>query len=229
MARYGFLIEEARGNDMDRTADNSRLVLVVALIAGASYLLPVIMGLSGGVFVAWKGAGVALLALYAALHAKDREGWMIASVLALGALGDVLIEVRLEAAAAAFLVGHIIAIALYRRHMRAALTSSQKALALVVVPLTCVIAWSLTADAMVLFYSLFLSVMAATAWTSSFPRYRVGIGAMMFVASDLLIFARMEALAEAPWIGAAIWGLYFGGQALIAIGVVTALQLKPKK
>ncbi len=208
---------------MDDSA-KSRLVLIAAMVAGASFLVPVILGLSGGLVTAWKGACVAMLAVYAALNAKDRDGWMITAVLAFGALGDVLFEYALEAGAAAFLVGHLIAIALYKRHARPALTGSQKALALVIVPLTLIIAWGLTRDVMVLFYSLFLSVMAATAWTSSFPRYRVGTGAMMFVASDLLIFARMDALAGMPGIGVAIWGLYFGGQALIAVGVVGALR-----
>jgi uncharacterized membrane protein YhhN len=211
---------------MDGASDKSRLVLIAAFIAGVSYLYPVVAGLSGGVYTAWKGSAVALLAVYAALNAKDRDGWMIAAVLAFGALGDVLIEYALEAGAAAFLVGHLVAIGFYRRNERAAQTGSQKALALAVVPLTALIAWSLTQDLLVVFYSLFLSVMAACAWTSSFPRYRVGIGAMMFVASDLLIFARMEALAGASWIGVAIWGLYFGGQALIAMGGVGALRLR---
>jgi len=40
-------------------------------------------------------------------------------------------------------------------------------------------------------YSLGLALMAATAWTSRFPRFRVGIGAVMFLVSDLLIFGRM--------------------------------------
>ena len=34
-----------------------------------------------------------------------------------------------------------------------------------------------------------VAIMAATAWVSRFPRYRTGIGAMAFLASDLLIFA----------------------------------------
>jgi uncharacterized membrane protein YhhN len=33
--------------------------------------------------------------------------------------------------------------------------------------------------------------MAAAAWSSRFPRYRVGAGAVLFVISDWLIFSRM--------------------------------------
>jgi len=67
--------------------------------------------------------------------------------------------------------------------------------------------------------------MAASAWLSRFPRRQVALGAAMFVASDLLIFARMGPLAGvAPgWVGFAVWGLYFAGQALVCVGVVRAL------
>ena len=209
--------------------NTSRWILIAAIGAGVTYLYPVISGLEGLAYTAWKGAGVALLAVYAALNAKNRSGWMITAVLAFGALGDVLIEYALEAGAAAFLVGHLIAIALYRRHVRSVLTGSQKALALAIVPLTLIITWSLAHDVTVLFYSLFLSVMAATAWTSGFPRYRVGTGAMMFVVSDLLIFARMDVLAGMPGIDVAIWVLYFGGQVLIAASVVGALRQRHQR
>ena len=73
-------------------------------------------------------------------------------------------------------------------------------------------------------YTAFVASMAAAAWISRFPRYRTGIGAMMFLASDLLIFARMGPLAGDVWVGFAIWGLYFGGQFLIAIGVTRTLE-----
>ena len=69
----------------------------------------------------------------------------------------------------------------------------------------------------------FVAAMAAAAWTSRFPRYRTGIGAMMFLASDLFIFAgEGEVLPKdvTMWL---VWPLYFAGQALIAWGVVRTL------
>ncbi len=42
----------------------------------------------------------------------------------------------------------------------------------------------------------------------------------MFVASDLLIFARLGPLATSPLPGLLIWPLYYFGQFLICIGVV---------
>ena len=68
--------------------------------------------------------------------------------------------------------------------------------------------------------------MVAMAWTSRFPRYYTGLGAVAFLASDLLIFA-----GEGAWAGSLvplllIWPLYFGGQAMIVWGVVCNLDAK---
>jgi uncharacterized membrane protein YhhN len=66
--------------------------------------------------------------------------------------------------------------------------------------------------------------MAASAWISRFPRYLTGIGAMMFLGSDLLIFARLGPLAGSALPGLLIWPLYFAGQVLIAWGVTQTLK-----
>lgn len=175
-----------------------------------------------------KGAGVGLLAVYAALVARSRDGWLLCLVMALGALGDVLLEVAgLVTGAFAFLAGHLVAIWLYLRNRRERLTFSQKLLAAVLVPAVTAIAFLLPGDRGlapgVALYSLGLSAMAAAAWTSRFSRYGVGTGAMMFVVSDLLIFAREGPLQGAPWTGFAVWTLYFLGQALICLGVTRRL------
>jgi uncharacterized membrane protein YhhN len=68
-----------------------------------------------------------------------------------------------------------------------------------------------------------LALMTATAWISRFSRYRVGLGAVAFAASDLLIFAENGPLANQGWTGFAVWSLYFAGQALICVGVTQTL------
>lgn len=206
----------------------ARLVLIAGLIAGTSYLYVVANHLSGPFAASWKGAGVGLLALYAALQARSRDGWLIAVVMGFGALGDVLLDaVGMTAGAAAFILGHITAIALYLRNKRARPTLSQKWLATLILPLAVLIAVNIVpvdARPMIGLYTAFVAAMAAAAWISRFPRYRTGVGAMMFLASDLLIFARMGPLAGAAWVGFAIWVLYFVGQALITLGVVQTLK-----
>ena len=203
-----------------------RAVFTAALVAGISYFFA--RQMVGEPWVTlWKGSGVALLALWCGMQARSADGWLIAAVMAFGALGDVLLETSgLTIGALAFVAGHVFAMLLYFRNWRPHITFSQRLLAALVVPLSVFIA-AMVVDAKdmvpIAVYTVFVSGMAASAWTSRFPRYRTGIGAMMFLASDLLIFARMGPLAGSALPGLLIWPLYFGGQALIARGVVQTL------
>ena len=202
--------------------------LLASLIAGVSFFFVKDGALAGLHKIVWKGAGVGLLAIYALLRAPGRDGKLLAAVMTLGAAGDMAIEISLQAGAAFFFVGHLMAIVLYTRHRRADLSGSQKAAAVALLVGTPLIAWLLPADRaaapMVALYALALGGMAAAAWSSAFPRYRVGIGAVLFVASDLLIFSRMGPLADSPLPGLLIWPLYYFGQFLICTGAVGHLR-----
>jgi uncharacterized membrane protein YhhN len=66
--------------------------------------------------------------------------------------------------------------------------------------------------------------MAATALISRFPLKTVGVGALMFVVSDLLIFGRMGSLPDNFIVGLGVWSLYYFGQMLICLGVAKALE-----
>ena len=201
-----------------------KAVWLAALLAGLSYLF-VARHDSGALYIVWKGAGVTLLALWCVMQARQAAGWMIAAVMAFGALGDILIETSvLTAGALAFALGHIVAMVLYWQNRRAELSPSQKALAITLLIATPLVSWWLTKAPEVTFYAALLGGMAAAAWISRFPRYRTGIGAVMFVVSDWLIFARLGQLSSAVWVSYAIWLLYFGGQAMIATGVVKTLN-----
>ncbi|MCW5645839.1 MAG: lysoplasmalogenase [Sphingopyxis sp.] len=210
--------------------DRARWLWLAGLVCGISYFAAVYMRLDGPAIWAWKASGVGLLAAWAAMNARSADGKLIAAVLAFGALGDWLLDaVGMLAGAAAFATGHLIAIILYLRNRRPSLTSSQKLLAWALVPLALIIAWGLTRSAetalmaAAIAYTGGVAIMAATAWTSRFPRYRTGIGAMMFLVSDLFIFAgEGGALSKdvSMWL---VWPLYFGGQALISRGVVNML------
>lgn len=204
--------------------------LLASLLFGVSYWFVAQGHLPGLYQIVWKGAGVALLAAYAWAHHPSRSAHLLALVMALGALGDMVLEIDFTLGALAFMAGHLAAIALYLRHRRDVLTPSQKALAVALVPVVPLLSWLLPSDrtqaGSVGLYALSLAGMAAAAWCSSFPRYRVGMGALMFVASDLLIFARMGPLAESPLPGLLIWPLYYFGQFLICIGVIGTLRRK---
>jgi uncharacterized membrane protein YhhN len=206
----------------------ARGVLGAALLAGATFYGAHGLGVTGLLAVVWKGSGVALLAVWCALQARAFDSRLIAAVMALGALGDVLLETSgLTIGALAFVAGHLTAMLLYFRNWRPHITFSQRLLTALVVPLSVFIGLMLVGPkdmVPIAVYTFVVSGMAASAWTSRFPRYRTGIGAMMFLASDLLIFARLGPLAESPVPGLLIWPLYFGGQVLIAWGVTQTLK-----
>ena len=94
--------------------------------------------------------------------------------------------------------------------------------------LTPAIFWLLPADRAdawpTALYGLALGGMAACAWLSAFSRYRVGVGAVLFLASDLLIVAGMGPLMGERLHQWLIWPLYYLGQLLICLGVVERLR-----
>jgi uncharacterized membrane protein YhhN len=202
-------------------------LLILALLAGASFWFVAQHTVPTLPWIAWKGAGVGLLTIWAAINARGRDGWLIAAVLALGTLGDILLERSQTGGALAFLAGHLTATILYLLHRRSKPTPSQMALSVLLLVGVPLIAFLLPADRAaasgIALYATALAAMAASAWLSRFPRYRVGLGAVLFVASDLLIFAKMGPLTDSPIPVFLIWPLYFAGQALIAWGAVTTL------
>lgn len=213
--------------------DRARWLWLLALAGGISFFVAVYLRLDGPAIWAWKTSGVGLLAVWAAANARGKNGWLIAAVLAFGALGDYLLDAKgLIVGAAAFAVGHIIAIILYLTNRRAQMTPSQRLLGWLTMPATLVIVWTMLSPAAgwwhAAVYSLFVAAMAAAAWTSRFPRYRTGIGAMMFLASDLFIFAGEGGVLSKDVTMWLVWPLYFAGQALIAWGVVSMLSKEAK-
>ena len=210
--------------------DRAPWLWLLALAGGISFFIAVHQRWDGAAIHLWKTSGVALLALWAAVNARDGDGRLIAAALGFGALGDWMLDaVGLIQGAVAFAIGHLIAIALYLRNRRPVLKGSQRLLVLSVVPLALAIAWGLTRHGTpgdmgaAIGYTVLVAAMAAAAWASRIPRYRTGIGAMLFLARDLFIFAgegRTLSHEVTIWF---VWPLYFAGQALIARGVVGTL------
>ncbi|MFA6220369.1 MAG: lysoplasmalogenase family protein [Erythrobacter sp.] len=202
--------------------------LVLSLLAGVTYFFASDDPIGGLWLIVWKGAGVGFLAAYAAFRTKGVDGALIALVMALGAAGDMALELDLVAGGALFALGHVVAIGLYLRNPRRKVVASQVAAGAALLIMTPAIAGSLVYPlpnwVVATVYSAFVGAMAAAAWTSRFPRYRVGTGAVMFVASDLLIFAREGGMLPDLVTGWLIWPLYYGGQFLIAVGVVQTLR-----
>jgi len=200
--------------------------LLASLIAGISYWFVAGSAIPGLYLILWKGAGVALLAVYAWRHHPVADAHRIALVMALGALGDMVLEVDFTGGALAFFAGHMAAIALYLRHRRPVLNAPDKLAAIALVIGIPALSFGLTGKPEVAFYALALGGMAAAARASDFPRTCVGLGAVMFALSDLLIFARMGPMAESPIPNLLVWPLYYFGQFLITVGVIGALRRK---
>lgn len=198
--------------------------LVASLVAGTSYWLASKGHIPGLWLILWKGAGVALLAAYAWAHHPSRSAHLLALVMALGAIGDMVLEVNFTGGAAAFFAGHIAAITLYLRHRRANLAWWDKVVAVAAVVGIPALSGALSGSVDVAGYALLLGGMATAAFASVFPRGRVALGAAMFVVSDLLIFARMGPLSASPLPGLLIWPLYYFGQFLICTGVIATLR-----
>ena len=200
-----------------------RLLLTLSVVAGLAYPLSWLAELPQPASIALKGSGVALLAACAMLGARSRDGWTLALVMALGAAGDVLLELSFGAGAAAFAAGHGVAITLYLRNRRETLAPADWAVAGLLLAFGAVMPVLILGGregvAPFTIYALLLSAMAATAWLSRFPRHLTGLGALMFVASDALIALRLASGAE---LGLPIWLLYYFGQLLIFLGVSRA-------
>ncbi|HTN14869.1 MAG TPA: lysoplasmalogenase [Sphingomonadaceae bacterium] len=205
-----------------------RPFLLASIAAAAAYFYLRDADIPEIAAVALKGASVGLLAAYAFLRHSGPDARLLTWVLGIGALGDVAIEYDQQIGGLIFFAAHVFAISLYLRHRRDETSPSQKALAACILILTPIIAFFLPADRagapQVALYALALGGMAASAWMSTFPRYRVGAGAMLFVISDLLIFSGMGPLAGSDIPHVFVWPTYYLGQFLIAVGVVQSLR-----
>lgn len=199
------------------------LIFMAALLAGFSYNFSWAIPLPDWAAIAWKGAGVGLLATWASRQGDGTDHRLLATVLVLGATADMVLELHFIAGAAVFALGHVAAILLYLRNRRPGAGARDVVLAAAFLAGTVALAFNLASPdwaPAVAFYTLFLALMTACALMSRFAV--AAAGALLFLLSDLLIFARMDLIANLGWADLAIWATYFPGQALIAWGVGAA-------
>lgn len=203
--------------------------LLASLAAATSYFFFRDEPVPGLLLIVWKGAAVACLAAYAVHRARSADGWLLAAAMALGALGDMVLELDMVAGGTMFALAHLVAIRLFLRNPRARRSGSQRLAALALVlgaPLIAALLtqadprWPLAAG-----YAAIVGAMAGSAWISRFPRYRVGTGAVLFFTSDLVILAREGGHIPDVVSWWLVWPLYYAGQFLIATGVVRTLRL----
>ena len=174
-----------------------RAGLAAAFIAGLAFLLlsPMLSGVTGGAAHAvLKGSGVALLAL-SAVQIKAAGARWLAAIMALGAVGDVLLDLPglFIAGAGSFAVGHMVAIGFYARHRRDANASDRliaAGLILYGVAMPVLLTPAGQPYGLTMVYAVLLTGMAASLWLSRFPRL-AALGAIAFILSDSLIVLRL--------------------------------------
>jgi uncharacterized membrane protein YhhN len=198
-----------------------RALLAASVVAGAIYpWLDGRLGLAGGVVA--KGLGVGLLAL-AALRPGSR--WL-AAILALGSLGDVLLDLPglFFVGAGVFAIGHVVAMAFYNNCRQPAPSAASRAGAAALIAYGVAMPWAVspagTSVGGLMLYSVLLCGMAAALLLSRLPRLAV-IGALLFVVSDTLLIMRLGGALVGPAFvhGLAVWYSYYAGQLLIFAGV----------
>ena len=197
--------------------------LLLSIVSAVAYYFLTDNPLGGTWLILLKGGACMALAVYAWQRHDSTDAKLIALYLLLCSLADMALELWFEIGGALFFAAHLAAISLYLRNRRIHLAPSQRILAALLLVATPLICWLLSSSPAVGLYGLALGGMAAGAWASRFPRYRVGAGAVLFVISDFLIFARMGGNLE----GVAdllVWPIYFSAQFLIATGVIRTLR-----
>lgn len=211
-----------------RALVEKRPYLLLSLLAAILYYYLQVSALPEYYLWPIKGSACAFLSIYAYLRHGSRDARMMAAAMAVAALADMGIEFDLTLGAALFFVFHVIALMLFLRHRGPPLEGGDSIVLLALLLGTPFVAWWLPYDeAMrlpVVVYALALGAMAAGAWASDFPRLRVAAGAILFVISDLLIFAEMGPLSGSGAPNYLIWPIYYFGQFLITVGVITTLR-----
>ncbi|HWK41481.1 MAG TPA: lysoplasmalogenase family protein [Croceibacterium sp.] len=177
-----------------------------------------------------KGAAVGLLAVYLWQRHSSPDARLMAWAFGAAALGDMAMEIAYDRTIGGllFFAYHVMAMGVYLRNRRPELSSTQKGAVVAMLLLTPLIAWLMPADRAeapnLALYALALGAMAASAWASVFPRYRVGAGAALFLMADLLTFAEAGPLQGSMVPQIMAWPIYYLGQFLIATGVIQTLR-----
>jgi hypothetical protein len=212
----------------NRALIEKRPMLLASLLAATAFCALRLTAIPEIWLIALPGLATGFLALYAWFQKAGRDGGYLVAMMAVAAVRDVMFQVDLGVSALIFFVYHMLAMSLYLRHPREHTTATQKATALAMLLLTPVLAWLLPADRAIApplgLYGLALGGMASCAWMSAFPRYRVGIGAALVLASSLLVIAGIGPLMGQQLPEVLAWPLYYVGQLLITVGVVQTLR-----
>lgn len=199
----------------------------LSALARSGIAFPPLANLPASVLIPWKGACTLGLALSLVAASRARPIRLLALALAISAVADmVLVTKAMVAAGLLFSVSHLIAITVFWRNRAKPITPLRRAVA-VAVPLvsfglSLAAIHSTNVPLVFAFYPLLSGIMAATAILSRFPLWLSGLGAVIFICSDVLVLAWLGMLAGDPGFGFLTWLSYFVGYAMLARGAAIA-------
>ncbi|MFB0611477.1 lysoplasmalogenase family protein [Aurantiacibacter poecillastricola] len=231
-----------------RALAEKRPFLLLSVVAALSFYYLQATNLPELFLIPIKGFAVGFLAIYAYLRHGSADSRRLALALGVAAMADMAIEgsrlpvvllvpdlevwlpaqFDLIVGGALFFVFHMLAVSVFMQHSRGKLHGRDQWIFLAILMLPPLIGYFLPYDRsfgwMVAIYGVALGLMAASAWMSDFPRMRVAAGALLFVVSDLLLFAELGPLSGSLVPEYLVWPIYYLGQFLITVGVVTTLR-----
>jgi uncharacterized membrane protein YhhN len=210
-----------------RALAQKRPFLLLSIVAALAYYYLRVSQLPELYLIPLKGSAVGLLAVYAFMRHASPDARLYVWALGAAALGDMALEIDMTVGGLLFFLHHVLAMGLLLKHRRPAtgIHSWVCGVTLICVPLAgYLLPYDPDAKVQTALYALSLGGMAASAWASDFPRFRVGAGALLFVASDLILFAEMGPLSGTQWAELLVWPLYYLGMFLMCTGVIQTLS-----
>lgn len=174
-----------------------------------------------------KAAPLLLLAVYAALRHRGNDTRSLAGMLALQGIGSALIDYSPLLALNALMIAYLIGLTLFLSHRRIVMDGGRKASALALTlgtPALCFFAAERAGVGFPLFFGLALGGMAASAWISTFPQTRVGLGAALIVLGNVLGISALGGIETV--LTSAAWPLFYIGNLVLASGVTGELRMR---
>lgn len=187
--------------------------------------------LPGAYLMTLKAAPLVLLAVYAALRHNGHDTQILAAMLLFQGAGAALSDIAEQLAGIILVVGFTLGMGLFLTHRRRHLTGSQKALAaclLLLTPVICQLAVNPFAETgwSPAYFGVALGAMAATAWVSSFSRYRVGSGTILIVAGSVAALVSLRVVNGPGWGEIVGWPLFYLGNLIMATGITGELRAR---
>ncbi|HUD29583.1 MAG TPA: hypothetical protein VMQ93_11975 [Novosphingobium sp.] len=205
--------------------------LLASLVCAVGWFFGLGTAMPGIYFLVLKAAPLLLLAVYAALQHRGGDTRSLAAMLVLEGLGSALQDAMPLIGLNLLLVGYLVGLGLFLAHRRAVVDGGRRASALALTlgtPLLCFFAADRAGVGVPLFLGLALGGMAASAWISTFARSRVGVGAALIVAGNVLTIAAMGPMPDgsALVVALAAWPLFYIGNLILATGVTGELRMR---